>query len=418
MIDFNSASMQAIRNARTAPEINRALSAIAGVIRACDKTAPIESLSATKITMSDLEGATPVTRDVNLASTFDLSSIDMNAVHKSAKEGKQLAQLNQALAELSVAYQIINSGLLTSLKSRKQASESLLKLMDEAKAIQVRVLNSMKVQSKSVPKEHKDAAASISKYLKKIIPKERYSSIAVQTFISGHDKFATNGENNMLYQTFVFIKDFVNTDGVHYAKYSAVFTSTVDTITGAMRHYLTTLVDEQAPGSFGKGSEVAKMSRLQQALNNLLAVDGFLSYEDRRPVPSTTEDVRKTALGAKRIKIGSSDMEISDGLRVQNDKLYVRLVEGMSAKEREVARSEIIGMATQVFTAGKKNVIVTSKLLTGRKSRDWIELIIVSKNSAASKGVLTAEKIRRVGDLLQLSPKQIVFLKQAAKGDF
>ena len=416
-INYNSQNMQAIRNARTAAELSRAVAAITTSVSATSRMYSIlESTSAKAIALDDFRGSRAVT-SFKLPSIVDVGAIDLDAVKSGADQSKKLGALNQSIAELSVAYQIINSSLFSNFKNKDAAAKALNAVLTEALSTQKRIMQAMRPKKDGdVPQEHSGIAATVSQYLKKVLPKEQYTSIKSQTYTTD-----TNSANSAVFQTFTMIKDFVNTDGVHYSNYNAVFTTVVDTDTGDAKHYITTLVDDQAPGTFPFGSEVPTIARLKSSINNLLAVDGFLNYSDRRPISATTKSLREsTALGLERHKVGDTEMDLVDGIRVQNDKLYVRLVPGLSPKEQDQAVSEVLQIAKTALGLGMRGksdpYTVTSKVAKGRQGRTWIEVTSIAKGSGVNKGLLTVSRWNKVGELLNLSDAQMRAVKQGLKG--
>ena len=117
-INYNSQNMQAIRNARTAAELSRAVAAITTSVSATSRMYSIlESNSAKAIALDDFRGSRAVT-SFKLPSIVDVGAIDLDAVKSGADQSKKLGALNQSIAELSVAYQIINSALFSNFKNK------------------------------------------------------------------------------------------------------------------------------------------------------------------------------------------------------------------------------------------------------------------------------------------------------------
>jgi hypothetical protein len=375
------------------------------------------STSATKVeslddVISDIRSTRPVTT-VGLPSVIDFSKISDRALKSGEGHSKRLESLTQAIEELNVAYQIVNSDQFASFKSKKDVVNSLSKLLVEARNSQNTLMSNLKIPRDAIPDEHKTFATSAGTYLKKILSKESYSAIKQQAFVATSPR-----KGHVLFQTFVFVNDFINTDGVHYPKYSLVFSTDVDKSSGEAHHYVTTLPDMQTPGSFPLGSEVTTTARLKSSINNLLAVDGFLNYSDQRVLPTNTSSVRQSALGLKRHKMSDgTEMDIVDGLRVQNDRLYVRLVVGLSPKEKTQALNEVRSMALAVM--GKKgsssSYRVNIREVTGRQGRVWLEVTLMTKNGGTSAGLVTVAKLKRVQELLGLTDDQVRAVKQSIK---
>lgn len=412
-VNYDSANMRAIRGSRTSAELLRAITPISSVVSGFVREASMLSTSATKVvSLDDIRSTQPVSA-VGLPSVVDLSKVSDKALQSGEGHSKRLENLTQAIEELNVAYQIVNSDQFSSFKSRKDVVSSLSKLLTEARNSQVSLMNNMKVQKDAVPDEHKKTAAIAGAYLKKILSKESYSAIKQQTFVATSPR-----KGHALFQTYVFVNDFVNTDGVHYPKYSLVFSTDVDRASGDAHHFVTTLTDMQTPGSFPLGSEVTTTARMKSSVNNLLAVDGFLNYSDQRVIPATTSDVRNSALGLKRHKMSDgTEMDIVDGVRVQNDRLYVRLVVGLSPKEKSQAVDEVRSMALAVLgqKGSSSRYRVNVREVTGRQGRLWLEVTTMTKSGGTTAGLVTVARLKRVQELLGLTDAQMRAVKQSMK---
>lgn len=412
-VNYDSANMRSIRGSRTSAELLRAITPISSVVSGFVREAAMISTSATKVeSLDDMRGTQPVST-VRLPSIVDLSKVSNKALQSGQDHSKRLESLTQAIEELSVAYQIVNSDQFSSFKSRKDVVSSLSKLLSEARTSQASLMNNLKVQKDAVPSEHKKTAAAAGSYLKKILSKESYSTIKQQTFVAVSPR-----KGHALFQTYVFVSDFVNTDGVHYPKYSLVLSTDVDRASGDAYHFVTTLTDMQTPGSFPLGSEVSTTARMKSSVNNLLAVDGFLNYSDQRVIPASTTDVRKSALGLKRHKMSDgTEMDIVDGVRVQNDRLYVRLVVGLSPKEKSQAVDEVRSMALAVLspTGASSRYRVNVREVAGRQGRLWLEITTMTKGGGTSAGLITVARLKRVQELLGLSDAQMRAVKQSMK---
>jgi hypothetical protein len=111
-------------------------------------------------------------------------------------------------------------------------------------------------------------------------------------------------------------------------------------------------------------------------------------------------------------------MEISDGVRVSNNKIYVRLVEGLSPKERTAAINELVSIVSSMYRSGpsvvqNKNAI-TYRAVRGRQNREWLEFsILPSRGSKA--GQMTLKRINEVAVMLGMDESQKRALISAIK---
>lgn len=412
-VDFNSKNMVALRSARTATEFKKLLDGIVDSASASAVNVPKEllSLSAKAIELSDLKGMKKAqTKTIDLNSVIDISKIDLNNVKDKAKYNRQVNQLSQAIAELNSAYTILSSRTFTAFKNQGEAAQSLLSVIKDAIDLQTNLVRVMSIDvKKDAPPEHTKLAAVIANYLSKILSKEQYTKIRMRTFIA-------SASDPIVFQTYVFVDNFVNTDGVHYQNYAVVLSTSVAVASGLSSNYVTTLVDEKVPGSFAYGRIVETAPAMKKAINSLLAIDGFLNYSERRPITKDTSTLRNTTmLGGGVAMIRGKEVEIFDNVRVQNDKLYVRLVQGLTAAEKKVAIDEILAMAGPILRAGYngKNSMIY-KIAKGRGGRELLEIALTT-GSGSQKGTLTLAKIDQISEALGLNNDQKRLLKQSVK---
>lgn len=413
-VDYGSGNMVALRGARTAKEFRKVLDKV--IANATSVTIPksLLSLSARSktIELSDLDGSImgKQTKTLDLNQVIDLSKIDISDVQNKAKYNAQVSQLSQALGELSIAYQILSSKTFSAFKDQGTAAKSLLSVITQAKNQQQQLVRLMSIDVKNgAPKEHTKLAATIANYLTKILNKEDYSKIRSRTFIA-------SGTDPICFQTFVFIDDFVNSDGMHYPNYAIVLSTTIALANGISNNYVTSLVDEKVPGSFPMGRLVETAPEMKRAINQLMAMDGFLNYSERKPINRSTQNLRDTTqLGLTKHNIRGRQKEIFDNVRVQNDSLYVRLVPGLSPSEKKEAVTEILGMASTVLRAGKggRNSVI-HQIVNGRGGREYVKISLTGSGGTA-KGVLTLKKIDDIAEVMGLNPQQKRLLKQSVK---
>lgn len=412
-VDYNSKNMNALRNARTATEFKKILEDVVDSVSSVKVPRNLLSLSAKAIELSDIKTGTvkkSQTKTLDLNNVIDISKIDLNNVKDKAKYNRQVNQLSQAIAELNIAYTILNSKAFSAFKDQTNAAKSLLSVVKDATDLRTNLVRVMSIDvKKDAPPEHTKLAGSIANYLKTILSKEQYSNIRIRTFIA-------SASDPIIFQTYVFVDNFVNSDGIHYQNYAVVLSTSVAVASGISANYITTLVDDKVPGSFPLGRSVDTASQMKKAINTLLSIDGFLNFSERKPITKGTATLRNTTmLGGGTVMVKGKPMEIFDNIRVQNDKLYVRLVPGLSKAERQIAAEEILAQASTVLRTGmsSKNSLI-HRFVKGRGGREFMEIALTASGGAA-KGTLTLAKIDQLAESLGLSNDQKRLLRQSVK---
>lgn len=411
-INYSSENMQGLRQARTATEFRNVLQRVVSLASGFTIPKELKSVSAKALDLSDIEGTvkTKQARSIDLNSVIDVSKIDIADVQKKASYNNQVAELNQAISELGVAYQILSSKTFSAFKDQSSAADNLLSVIKDARDVQTRMVKLMSLNNKDgAPPEHKKLAATIANYLSKILNKEQYSRLRQRTFIA-------HGTDPIVFQTYIYVDDFVNSEDEHYQNYALVLSTRIAVATGISENYLTTLVDEKVPGSFPMGRLVETAPAMKKAINSLLAIDGFLNYSERKPIGKSTGFLkRNTQFGSEVHTVNGRDAEIFDDVRVQNDSLYVRLVQGLTAQEKRDAVKEILAMAGSVLRAGSgtKNSLI-HRLAKGRNGREFV-VVSLTTSQGTAKGVLTLAKIDQIAQVMGLNPSQKRLLKQSVK---
>lgn len=411
LVDYNSKNMTKLRTARTAREISRTVSGITALVSDIKVPKARKSISNTSpIELADLEKAATKGTKIRkkLDATVDLSQIDVTDLKKKAQINKYVATVHQAVAELIVAYQILSSKTFKAFKNQGEAASSLLTVIKEAKVQQQEMIKVLSINA-DAPKEHTKIAASVANYVStKILSKEQYTKIKMRTFVA-------SGTNPVTYQTFIYIENLTNVEQEVFAHYSIVVSTTVELRTGEAKHFITTLVDEKMPGTFPMGKQATHLAEMKKNLNSLFAYDGMLNFAARAPITKTTDTLRKqSALGLKTHKVKGKNLQLIDGIRIQNDRLYVRLVPGLSLAERKTAVEEVIAMAGAVLRPkNQRKHGLVHKIIKGRTGREWIELSTISGGTLA--GTLTLAKVKQIAEELDLDEAQIRAIKQAVK---
>lgn len=356
------------------------------------------------------QGATPSAYD----DVLDLEGVKLDTAAGRAKAAKQLAMVSQSITELKAAYQILRSRLFSKTKNATNAASAVLETIQEAEALLAKLGTIAKAARNEVPTQHANVAASIRAYLKKTIPADHVGDIKLMHYVAGASGRMVN------YQSYIVLKSFTGEDGYVYPNYTVVLTSTVDTGTGKANYFLTSMPEIKAPGSFPFGSEFTTKNQLKSAINRNMAIDSAAVFGDRRPVNHSTEQMRaRTALGLKTHRIGNEDMQLIDGVRVQNNKIYVRLVKGMTPRERTAATNEVTTIINSLYggsMGGRANQqsAVKYKPITGAGGREWLEYTLLPSRGS-QQGAMTLNKINQVATALNLTAEQTRALKTAIK---
>lgn len=343
--------------------------------------------------------AHPVLDDVT-----DLEGLKLDTAQSRARAARNLAILNQTITELNAAYQLLMSPNFSKMKTAKDTAASVAATIKEATVIRDRWFKLSQAAKDEVPAEHQSLAASVGRYLKSTIEKERYTKISLVHYIAGSSGSLVN------YQSYITVADFTSDDGYTYPTYIMVITSSLNTLTGKTARFITSLVDSKAPGTFPFGSEFKSLPQLKASVNRLLAIDGTPAFGDRRPVGRSTDHMRKaTALGLKTHNINGKDVQIIDGVRVSNHKIFVRLVKGMSPRERAAAINEVVAIVSSMYSGGmtsqRKNNAITYKVVRGQQGREWLEFSILPTRGSKA-GSMTLQKINEVASLLGMDESQ------------
>ena len=420
-----STRLQKIREARTLKELSAIIAPICASVSQfnCEGVEPKRSLKlrASLSAGGELEvGSVPLRAARPVPSTrfdevIDVSDIDTDSLAARAKAARNLALLSQALTELRVAYQLVRSQNLSRFKTSKETANSIAATISEAETYYKKLVKASQAARTEVPEDHARRARSVATYLKKEIPETHRSAVKVADYVAAKVGPVIN------YQSFITVQDFTSSEGYRFDNYSIVLTACVNTDTGEVKNYITSLQDLRAPGSFAFGSDVKSKTDLKAKINRLLSMDGSPLFGDRRPVGRSTTHMRNlTALGLKNIAVdGEGTMDLLDGVRVSNNRIYVRLVEGLSDKERTTAVREAVAIVSSMYGTGmasstnRKNS-VAHRLLKGNGGREWLEFTILPSRGSR-EGSMTLARINEVASLFGMDAKQKRQLTDALK---
>lgn len=354
--------------------------------------------------------------------TFSFKAPDLSEI---TKENNVLHKLEQQISELQVAEQVLmNNPLFAKMQNNRVLRQQLRESINEAKTAIADQLKAMaKIARSSKPKHVSTMIDSVVELLSTLISKKNYTQIVPRTFVFKGDPAHTGKDNEINYQTFFHIKDFVH--GREHApdevmeSYSIVLTCSINMDDGSVSYHVTSLTSDKIPGSFPYGRPLKNAQHLRNTVLGLLTRDSENVIRDRMAFGLTTKQMRRTS--------EFLDLEFVDDMRQQDDFLLFRLVPGLSAEEQEKAIIQIGAAVDKVFynkvgvtknmtvkqgtrlseadkeynAKRKKNVKPGIELKVGRNTRrKFVRVALLPK----TKLEMTREKIRRLGTELNISP--------------
>lgn len=448
MVNYNSDRMNSIRSARTVKDINVQVQAIAAQVRSTSSkhsnisVAPksiMISISAPRVgrtvELGDLvptrqQATRPVKSIKPLAGAVDLDSFDSSKLKGRARASNNQAIMQQAYQELAVAYQILQSKALggTSEATRGTALKAIKDLLSEITGLITKYRKQANVSKDEIPADILDISKKLYNTVKKVVDGSTVSRITPPEYYVAKHAMEQDGKGGLadtiVYQSFIRMDDFTNDEDVVYHDYAVVLTTQVNTETGTARFFLTTLTNAMTPGTFPVGKEVESKEQLVSRLNELLAIDGADRFVSRRvPIPANTSYLKTlTSFGLHSHNINGRDVMLIDDLRVQNNKLYVRLIQGLSKAEKKMALEDCFALFSSAFrnSVGKiKKTDIIYKFETSKspKTKDVREFIVMSlvSSAGASRGLKANQAIMKIAQALELSNEDVQRMSQALK---
>jgi hypothetical protein len=388
-----------------------------------DQQDRIEEYEAKKV-KKKREAGTPIpASDVKLPSvTTKLTSFTAPDLKEIAKENETLHKLEQHIAELEIAEQVLMSSTFTKMENNRLLRQNLRASINLAKtAVEDQLKAMSKIARETRPKHHNAMIKGVVEYLTDVIDKRLYSAITQNTFVykttspdttayvgkSGRPEGKSIDRSKINYQTFIHIKDLVTVGGHVRDDYSIVVTGSIDIGTGELSYHVISLTSDKIPGSFPIGKPLSNTAEMKRLIGAMLTQDMGNPTRDRVAVGLTTSQM-------KRIPEFAS-IEYVDQLRQVDDFLIFRLVKGLSKEEELEAKTQIAAAVDRVYynkIADLKKI--TSQIQTrtrpnmreevGRNSRrKYIRVAMVSK----TKHDLTRDKIKKLGTELHLKPEVV-----------
>lgn len=443
MVDYNSERMNAIRSARTVKDINSYVQGIKAEVVSISKAldVPVAKNSITisisargTVELGDIAAGIPTTKKQvsnPLTGAVDLESFDASKLVTRAKAANNQALLTQAHQELLIAYQALLSKTLggTSESTRNQAASAIKDLLAEIAQLVIKYRRQAAVPKTEIPESTLVLAKKLYNTVKKTVDEGSVTRITPpEHYVAKHQK-KIDGDSQtvsdvMVFQSFIRLDNFTNSEGLVYKDYSVVLTTEINADNGEAHYFLTTLTNIMTAGSFPVGKELATQEQLVSRLNELLALDGASAFQSKRvPLTKNTQELKKlTAFGLQVHKIRGRDTTLFDNIRVQDNKLFIRLVVGLSKTEKQQAVEEALAMFSTVFrdTVGKiKKSDVAYKIQQSKASgakfvREYLVMQLVASRGFKS-GLQMNNSIKEISRILELGNDDIARLKQALK---
>jgi hypothetical protein len=446
-VDLFSKQADKIRSARSFQELN---SLISGMIENVDELSEqtdkfLQSLSKNKpktvvytialsnsnrIELGDLpapkQKKTKETGDIIPASSIkfpsvtpDFTSFKAPDLTEITRENMVLHKLEQQITELQVAEQVLLSNTLFSkMENNKALRLELRQAINKGKVAIADQLKAMaKIARESRPKHLAAMIDSTVKFLNEIILKQQFTQIVPRTFVYKSDPSYSGKDNQINYQTFIHIKDFVS-DSEVLDSYSIVLTCSIDMDDGVISYHVTSLTSDKIPGSFPVGKPLKTSNELRNMVMGLVKRDTRNVTGDRVAFGLNTKQMRRTTEFLQ--------LEFVDDMRQQDDYLLFRLVKGLSEDEQHEAVLQIGAAVDKVFynkltdvrkqmsvrqgsrvteeekkqAKRKVNIRPGIELKVGRNSRRlFVRVALLPK----TKLEITRDKLRKLGTELNIS---------------
>lgn len=425
--DFSSARIEKLRAARSGKELLQIIQDMAENVHGLSDNAQslLKSVSSVRSVrrhislsndielgdLSDIQTAgkkiTPSSkvRIPSMRTVLDEGSFDAPDLSELKRDNKALHELNQGITELEVAEQVLMSSSLADLKTSQSALKAIRAAKAEAeKALKIQLTAMSKIAKKTKPRVHLGICQAVVKHLQAVLDKKSYVSIEdPKTFVYQQD------DDIVHYQTYITVDHLVNGDDTVYEAYTFVVTGVLNTMTGELHHTVTSIKDNQVPGTFPIGTEVDTGADMKRRINSLLSIDGFSATHDRRVVPVSTKYLKQNS------SLPESSPNISN-IRVQNDFVYVTLVPGLTDAEVKDTVTDVTAALKRIFADKLKTrrLSIRSRKQTGRVSGQTIYVFYIE--APTGKHIeITNRKLSEVADALNLTPAQIGKIRQALK---
>lgn len=425
--DFSSARIEKLRTARSGKELLQIIQDMAENVQGLSDNAQslLKSVSSVRsvrrnislsndIELGDLNDIqvsgkkiTPSSkiRIPSMRTVLDEGSFDAPDLSELKRDNKALHELNQGITELEVAEQVLMSSSLADLKTSQSALKAIRAAKAEAeKALKIQLTAMSKIAKKTKPRVHLGICQAVVKHLQAVLDKKSYVSIEdPKTFVY------QQSDDIVHYQTYITVDHLVNGDDTVYEAYTFVVTGVLNTMTGELHHTVTSIKDNQVPGTFPIGTEVDTGSDMKRRINSLLSIDGFSATHDRRVIPVSTKYLKQDS------SLPESSPNISN-IRVQNDFVYVTLVPGLTDAEVKDTVTDVTAALKRIFADKLKTrrLSIRSRKQTGRVSGQTIYVFYIE--APTGKHIeITNRKLSEVADALNLTPAQVGKIRQALK---
>lgn len=425
--DFSSAKIEKLRNARSGKELMQIIQGMSEEIHtlADDAQTLLKSVSSVRsvrqrislssaLELGDLADMPAPGKKIrpssqvrvpSMRTVLDEGSFEAPNLAELKRDNSALRDLNQGITELEVAEQVLLGSALADLTTRNAALKAIRAAKAEAeKALKLQLTAMAKIAKKTKPRVHLGICQAVVKHLQAVLDKKSYVAIEEpKTFVYQQD------EDVVHYQTYITIDHLVNGDETVYEAYTFVITGVLNTLSGELHHAVTSIKDNQVPGTFPIGTSVDTGADMKRRLNSLLSVDGFNATHDRRVLPVTTKYLKNNS------SLPESSPNISN-IRIQNDFVYVTLVPGLTDAELKDTLADVMAALKRIFADKLKTrkFSIRSRIQTGRVSGQKIYVFYVEAPQGRHMEI-TNRKLNEVADALGLTPNQVSKIRQGLK---
>ncbi|SBV38499.1 hypothetical protein BN7874_280 [Phage NCTB] len=329
-------------------------------------------------------------------------SIKTPSTKQLARNSSVIEEITSSISDLEVAIRVLTSKQFSKMDESKSAVNLIKQLIAQAKEIKDTHLNALsKIASDFTPTDHKRAVAFLKKILTGDIQEDSYTKVQVKSFV-------LNPEDDIIYyQTFLLLRNLANKEGFIYEAYSYVLTGVLDTSVKEpeLVHHLTTLKDPKVPGSFPIGSEVETKAALTKKVNALNIIDDLNVTYGGIKLKKSSADLQRSGLGDISPNISKYKLKGKEvaGIRVKNNRLYVRLNRGMSEKQKTNLLSTLIPLIKAIFIPGSRRQTVAWKEIVGKNTgAPFFVFALSRKEDTTTKEFI--QKVNRLAKELKLSP--------------
>lgn len=315
----------------------------------------------------------------------DLKSIDQLIENLNAMKAVLLTQSKSLAKNAVLNVKTINE----QLASLKQTRQDILNVQHQ-------------FASKHLPQRHMEIVKSASGYMQMHIDSASYREVRTNSFVLDEG-------TSISFITNIVTAGIVDQNGKSYPDYTFIFETKIDKETGDTKYYFTTTNEYKTPRTYPQGREFATFNALRNLISMALEMDSFVGTYNVARMTKTREDLSKTVLGLPSHRIGRTEVQLFDAMRIQEDALYLRLAPGISKQDFEdMYKDEVYNLVKQ--SLGVKRSNLRHSFRAGRSARLFVVFILV--NTGAMKALFTKRQIEQMRQIANLTPEQVQVLSK------